>query len=85
VIPEEFEDKFTTLVAMAMADAYGDADFGGAMIAVMARSLGRTIAILGRGDQVGTGELLDGAMHYAEVEAANFLPFGKAVAKSRRE
>jgi hypothetical protein len=84
MLAREFEDKFTTLVAAAMASGHNDSEYEGNIIEVLARSLGRTIAILGRGDQKGISDLLDGATNYAAEEAARFKRFGEFMAKSQK-
>jgi hypothetical protein len=84
MLVEEFRAKYTSLVSAAMASGHHNPEYEGEILEIIARSLGRTIAILGRGNQQGIADLLDGATNYAAEEAARFKQFGEFMEKSQK-
>lgn len=75
--PEEFENQYNNLIAEAMVKAKHDDQFIATIIETIAGTLGRSIAMLSQGKQDVMSDFLDGAMHYAEEEAARLQKAGQ--------
>jgi hypothetical protein len=74
---KEFETQYLALTCQAMSDAKNNDRFRSAIVETMARSLGRTIALMCHGNQKAMSDFLDGAIHYAENEAAGMQKAGQ--------
>lgn len=74
--PEEFENQYNNIIMEAMMKAKHDDQFMATIIETIAGSLGRSIAILSQGKQEIMSDFLDGALHYAEEEAARLQKAG---------
>lgn len=80
----DFANQLQALCAKEAAAAHGDHERLGAMVEVVARSLGFTVAIACRGSAAAIDEMMAGADAYAHSEAVEKAPFARFMALSRK-
>jgi hypothetical protein len=80
---QEFEAQYLMLTCQAMSDAKNNDNFRATIIENIARSLGRTIALMCHGNQKAMSDFLEGAIHYAETEAAGMQQMGQFLGDQR--
>ena len=76
-----FEKVLPSLCAAEAALANGDPERLGAMIEVLSRSLGFTVAIAAQGHGPTIDEMLGGANDYAHAEAVDKAPFARMMSR----
>lgn len=74
---EDFRDKILMTVVDAMYAARDNPMAQADVVEALASSLGRSIAMMSLGQQEIMSRLLEGAVHYAHEEAADFQKAGK--------
>jgi len=78
---EIFQNEHAKLLFKSTALARDDNNLNGAVVETLASSLGRFIAIMCGGHQEHMSDFLEGAIHYAENEAARTQKVGKLFVK----
>ncbi len=74
---EDFRDKILMIVVDAMIAAKDNPMAQADVVEALASSLGRSIAMMSRGQQDVMSRLLEGAVHYAHEEAADSQKAGR--------